>query len=240
MFVQSFLEQLTSLGVQNKTVQLAETRKTPRGLGMFEMFEMFGCVPLHVMWSCVPGNAGKRKHSALRSISPRFRSLETAVPVPIKWNVRRINSKCSRNFERISKVRKCMRFLDVFFRGVQVASSEVPGSPREALQPRWNRASRPRGHLDHLGHRTSVRSGSRVGKTRNVLAHTVKCWFFRWNLDESSNLPLETVPFSRLLGQQRVKDLILVDVIQIVLQNRVDWLLSLSEQAVSDSRTTLG
>ena len=48
-----------------------------RGLGMFEMFEMFGCVPLHVMWSCVPGNAGKRKHSALRSISPRFRSLET-------------------------------------------------------------------------------------------------------------------------------------------------------------------
>lgn len=52
MFVQSFLEQLTSLGVQNKTVQLAETRKTPRGLGMFEMFEMFemfGCVPLHVM-----------------------------------------------------------------------------------------------------------------------------------------------------------------------------------------------
>lgn len=46
MFVQSFLEQLTSLGVQNKTVQLAETRKTPRGLGMFEMF---GCVPLHVM-----------------------------------------------------------------------------------------------------------------------------------------------------------------------------------------------
>lgn len=29
-----------------------------------------------------------------------------------------------------------MRFLDVFFRGVQVASSEVPGSPREALQPR--------------------------------------------------------------------------------------------------------
>ena len=228
MFVQSFLEQLTSLGVQNKTVQLAETRKTPRGLGMFEMF---GCVPLHVMWSCVPGNAGKRKHSALRSISPRFRSLETAVP--IKWNVRRINSKCSRNFERISKVRKCnaacsswtatsfWMFLDVFFRGVQVASSEVPGSPREALQPlRWNRASRPRGHLDHLdhlGHQTSVRSGSRVGKTRNVLAHTVKCWFFTWNLDESSNLPLEIVPFSRLLGQQRVKDLILVDVIQIVL-----------------------
>ena len=99
MFVQSFLEQLTSLGVQNKTVQLAETRKTPRGLGMFEMF---GCVPLHVMWSCVPGNAGKKKHSALRSISPRFRSLETAVP--IKWNVRRINSKCSRNFERISEL----------------------------------------------------------------------------------------------------------------------------------------